>query len=87
MSGSDFRHVSNTLLRHILQQQPHHLKRSDLQQALGFTLDALGRDAINQDVQEDAFEARRDAAREADKALARHRNARALRSIQRFWLT
>ena len=84
---SDFHHVSNALLRRILETPARQLKPSDVQQALGWSLDALGRDAVRDDVPVSAFEARRTALREAVHEAQRGRKARAHAALVKFWLT
>jgi hypothetical protein len=84
---ASFRHLSNVMLARILESDPTRIRRHELDQALGWTLDALGRDAVNPDVSETAFEGRRDAARNADDALRQRKNKQALQALQRCWLT
>jgi hypothetical protein len=78
---------SLVMLARILESDPTRIRRHELDQALGGTLDALGRDAVNPDVSETAFEGRRDAARNADDALRQRKNKQALQALQRCWLT
>lgn len=59
----------------------------DVQDAVSRTLDALGRDAIRDDVPASAFEARREAARTATKLMREHRKAQAHRVLMKFWLS
>jgi hypothetical protein len=84
---SDFRHVSDLLLRRILETRPERLTMRDVQDAMSRTLDALGRDAVRDDVPTSAFETRREAARKATKLMRDHRKAQAHRAICKFWLT
>ena len=51
----------------------------DVQDAVSRPLDALGRDAIRDDVPASAFEARREAARKAAKLMCEHRKVQAHR--------
>jgi hypothetical protein len=84
---SDFRHVSDLLLRRILATRPERLTMRDVQGAVSRTLDALGRDTIRDDVPASAFEARREAARKATKLMREHRKAQAHRALVKFWLS
>jgi hypothetical protein len=84
---SDFRHVSDLLLRRILETRPERLTMRDVQDAVSRTLDALGRDAIRDDVPASAFEARREAARKATKLMREHRKAQGHRALVKFWLS
>jgi hypothetical protein len=67
---SDFRHVSDMLLRSLLETRPERLRMRDVQDAVSRTLDALGRDAIRDDVPASAFEARREGARKSPRLCA-----------------
>jgi hypothetical protein len=84
---SDFYHVSNLLLRRILETRPERLRMPDIEQAVAWSLDALGRDAIRDDVPASAFEARREAARKATKLMRERRKAQAHRALVKFWLS
>jgi hypothetical protein len=84
---SDFRHVSDLLLRRILETRPERLTMRDVQDAVSRTLDALGRDTIRDDVPASAFEARREAARKATKLMREHRKTQAHRALVKFWLS
>ena len=59
----------------------------DVQDAVSRTLDALGRDAIRDDVPARAFEARREAARKATKLMRERRKAQAHGALVKFWLS
>ncbi len=87
MPAESFRHLSNIMLVRILESDPNRVRRNELDEALGWTLDALGRDAIHPHVPEAAFEARREAARNAGDALRKHRNHQALQALRCYWLT
>ena len=84
-AGGSFAHVSNLMLRRVLQAEPRHVPASDMRQAFSWTLDALGRDVINDDVPADALVQRIAAAREAGQAMARKRHALCHRALRRFW--
>jgi len=56
-----------------------------MRQALSWTLDALGRDAIDDDVPACALDQRIEAAFEAEQAMARERPALCHRALRRFW--
>jgi hypothetical protein len=86
-AGTAFGHVANIMLRRVLEQEPRHIRRTDMQQAVRWTVEALGRDAINPEVPEDAFDTRRDAAREADKAITKHQHSRAHAALRKYWNT
>jgi hypothetical protein len=59
---------------------------AEMKQALGWTLDALGRDVINDDPAIcRALPERIGAARKADRALLRRRPAICHRALRRFW--
>jgi hypothetical protein len=83
---TDFSHVANLLLRRVLETRPEQLRVPDIEQAVSWTLDALGRDAIREDLAAIVFEARRAAAKQATVLMRRHRKTQAHRALQRFWL-
>jgi hypothetical protein len=82
---TDFSHIANLLLRRVLETRPEELRLPDIEQAVSWTLDALGRDAIREDLTT-VFEARRVAAKQATVLMRRHRKTQAHRALQRFWL-
>jgi hypothetical protein len=84
---TDFHHISNLLLRRILESRPERLRMPDIEQAVGWSLDALGRDAIRDDVPASAFEARREAAREAVEAIRGNHKKRAHAALHKFWMS
>ncbi len=83
---ADFSHVGNLPLRRVLEARAEGLRLPDIEQAVSWTLDALGRDAIREDLNAAAFEARRAAAKQAAVLLRRNRKTQAHRALQRFWL-
>ncbi len=83
---SDFSHVANLLLRRVLETRPEELRMPDIEQAVSWTLDALGRDAIREDLTAALFEAKRAAAKQATVLMRRNRKTQAHRALQRFWL-
>jgi hypothetical protein len=84
---TDFHHISNLLLRRILESRPARLRMPDIEQAVGWSLDALGRDAIRDDIPASAFEARREAAREAVEAIGSNHKKRAHSALHKFWMS
>lgn len=80
-----FRHVQSELLRHTLRKDPRQVTRPELQSALSYSFEALGRDAVDASVPNEAFEARRDAMRQAECEFLRRHNAKAARCLQRYW--
>ncbi len=85
MIGEDFKHVENLMLRRILQSEPRHVTHGDLHQAFDWSMGYLGRDVINTDVPAIALDQRIAAAREANVAILKRQNTRALKALQRFW--
>jgi len=83
--GGNFAHVSNLVLRRLLQAEPQRVTTADMRQTLSWTLDALRRDAINDDVPARALDQRIEAAREAEQAMARERFTLSHRALRRFW--
>jgi hypothetical protein len=83
--GSSFAHISNLILRRVLQAEPRQVPAADMREALSWTLDALGRDAINDDVPARALDQRIEAAFEAEQAMAQERAALCHRALRRFW--
>ena len=57
-----------------------------MKQALGWTLDSLGRDVISDEVDPQALNTRIEAAREADLALKNGQKRAAHAALRRFWL-
>ena len=45
---TDFSHIANLLLRRVLETRPEELRLPDIEQAVSWTLDGLGRDAIRE---------------------------------------
>jgi hypothetical protein len=43
---SQFRRVANLLLRHVLESRPEDVHMVEIERAVGWTLDQLGRDAV-----------------------------------------
>jgi hypothetical protein len=83
--ADDFRHISNRMLANILEQKPAHVSLADLRTATGWTIEALGRDVISDDIPALALQERIQAAREADRAIEHHRLSQAHRALRRFW--
>lgn len=81
----EFSHLSNRILAHILRMQPRQLRRGDIQQALGWTLDSLGRDAIDPAIPRQFLEARIETASRANEAAKRGQRAKAHAELRRFW--
>lgn len=54
-----FGHLANELLRSVLENKPEHLHMEDIEQAVGWTLDQLGRDAVRIDIAAREFSRRR----------------------------
>jgi hypothetical protein len=84
-SGS--RHVANLLLRRVLENKPEHLRMEDIEQAVGWTLDQLGRDAVRIDIPAREFSRRRIEARKALVLMRQHRKTQAWRALHRFWFS
>jgi hypothetical protein len=84
-TSESFTHVANLMLRGVLEARPRQVKLAEIGQALGWTLDALGRDVINDDLAHGAVHERVEAAREADRALSNGRPALCHRALRRFW--
>ena len=85
-TSESFTHVANLMLRGVLESKPRQIKRAELRQALGWTLEALGRDVIADDpVPGSALLGRIAAAREADAALFNRRIAQCHHALRRFW--
>jgi hypothetical protein len=84
-TSESFTHVANLMLRGVLEAKPRQVKLAEMRQALGWTLDALGRDVINDDLAYCALHERAEAAREADRALSNGRPALCHRALRRFW--
>jgi hypothetical protein len=85
-TSESFTHVANLMLRGVLEAKPRQIKRTELRQALDWTLDALGRDVIADDpIPGSALIGRIAAAREADAALLNRRIAQCHRALRRFW--
>lgn len=84
-TSESFAHVANAVLRQVLRSDPQHVLLASLQQALGWTLDALGRDVISDEIPETTLAERIEAAREADKALAQGQRVHGHRAPCRFW--
>src|SRR5438067_194393 len=82
---NDFPHVTDVMLRDVLQANPRHVKPPVMRQALEWTLDALGRDVINEEVPPTALEERIHAARTAKKALTRGQRTQCHGALRRFW--
>ena len=80
-----FKHVANVVLRGALQNRTRQLRVAHLRQALSWTLDALGRDAIDDAVLATALEKRIEAAREADRAITRGQRTVCHQALRRFW--
>jgi hypothetical protein len=80
-----FGHVANVMLRSVLQADPRHVRPAAMRQAVSWTLDALGRDVINDAVPALALSERIEAARKADRSAARHRPDLCHRALRRFW--
>jgi hypothetical protein len=83
---SRLRSVANLLLRRVLENKPEHLHTEDIEQAVGWTLDQLGRDAVRIDIPAREFSRRRIEARKALVLMRQHRKTQAWRALQRFWL-
>jgi hypothetical protein len=84
-TSESFTHVANLMLRGVLEARPRQVKLAEIRQALGWTLDALGRDVINDDLAHGALHERVEAAREADTALSNGRPALCHHALRRFW--
>ena len=82
---SQFRRVENLLLRHVLENRVEDVHMVDNEQAVGWTLDQLGRDAVRIDIPAREFSRRRIEARKALVLMRQHRKAQAHRALQRFW--
>jgi len=82
-----FRHVANRMLASMLEAEPRHVSPPDLGLVLGWTLDALGRDVIDESVPPEAIAARIEATRAADAAIKRCRWKQAHAAMQRFWMS
>jgi hypothetical protein len=81
-----FTHVSNLVLRSVLESKPRQVKPAEMRQALGWTLVALGRDITNDDLALGrTLHDRVAAARDADEALSDGRPALCYRVLRRFW--
>jgi hypothetical protein len=79
-----FRHVSNRLLRELLEKEPAQVRMEDVKTAITTTIINLGYDAIRDDVTGPTFEARRMAARDAQRSRNKADKHAALR---KFWLS
>ena len=82
---SQFRRVANLLLRHVLESRPEDVHMVEIERAVGWTLDQLGRDAVRIDIPAREFSRRRIEARKALVLMRQHRKAQAHRALQRFW--
>jgi hypothetical protein len=82
---SQFRRVANLLLRHVLESRPEDVHMVEIERAVGWTLDQLGRDAVRIDIPAREFSRRRIEARKALVLRRQHRKAQAHRALQRFW--
>jgi hypothetical protein len=84
---SKFKHVSDRMLRRVLEAKPEDLALENLV-IYGITpsIRALGYDAIRDDIPAHAFEARREAAREAVEAIRSNHKTLAHAALQKFWL-
>ena len=82
---SQFRRVENLLLRHVLESRPEDVHMVEIERAVGWTLDQLGRDAVRIDIPAREFSRRRIEARKALVLMRQHRKAQAHRALQRFW--
>jgi hypothetical protein len=85
VNPTDFEHVTNRMLQHVLKADPKHIKPVEMRQALNWTLDALGRDVINWEIPPDALEQRIDAARSANTAITEGQRALCQGALRRFW--
>jgi hypothetical protein len=82
---SDFSHVTNKLLQRVLQSDPKHVKPGEMRQALGWTLDALGRDVIDDQIPPAALEQRVQEARAANTAITKGQRGVCHRALRKFW--
>jgi hypothetical protein len=57
----------------------------EIERAVGWTPDQLGRDAVRIDIPAREFSRRRIEARKALVLMRQHRKAQAHRALQRFW--
>jgi hypothetical protein len=83
--ADQFAHLQNRMLAHILRAEPRRVSQVDIRQAFDWSMIALGRDVISGDVPASAIEQRIAAAREANTAILRRQNTRALTALRRFW--
>jgi hypothetical protein len=82
---NDFSHVTNKMLQRVLQSDPKHLKPGEMRQALGWTLDALGRDVVDEQIPPAALEQRIREARAANAAITKGQRVVCYRALRKFW--
>lgn len=78
-----FRHVSDHILRELLEKPANEARMEDVKGAVTTTILNLGLDAVRDEIPQPAFEARRTAARDA---LRSRRKTDKPAALQRFWL-
>ena len=83
---ADSRHLADRYLRFILEMEPRHVTRADLDSAFSATATALGHDMLREDIPASALDARIVSAWEARDAIKRRRRAKAHAALQKFWL-
>ena len=82
---SDFSHVTDEVVKRILLNHPRSLRLSEVFEAVQKTICALGHDCIREDIPAQAFEQRRQAAKEAFVRTTRGHKTWAWQALIRFW--
>jgi hypothetical protein len=87
-----FNTVADQAVRRVLRAKDSEVTVSDVSLSVELTLNALGRDAVRDDVTEDLFQKRRAAAKEATQRVAELRRTgssrdmkRTVASLRRYW--